>query len=246
MYYPGQSVICLSKTPRLFARMLTSFWPPLTRHYSEGILINNGGQDASNELASIYGWSSIVPGENLSFARGNNLAAKASQYSHLVLVNDDAILDRGILQVLWDYRNYPIVGSVIRNNSGAITHHGGTFTSDLSPIHHTPEKPENVECSAPWVTFACVQIKHEIWDALGGLDEGYWYGHEDVDFCLRLIESGRGCALVAPNANLRHDELGTRRPPGDNDGAEKFRQDWTAYRINALRERASLDVVWRN
>ncbi|MEZ5322862.1 MAG: glycosyltransferase [Microthrixaceae bacterium] len=37
---------------------------------------------------------------------------------------------------------------------------------------------------------ACQLFRREAWDAVGGLDEGYFYGPEDVDFCDRLSRAG--------------------------------------------------------
>ncbi len=37
---------------------------------------------------------------------------------------------------------------------------------------------------------ACQLIRREAFDAVGGLDETFFYGPEDVDFCLRLAEAG--------------------------------------------------------
>ncbi|HEX3541913.1 MAG TPA: glycosyltransferase family 2 protein [Acidimicrobiales bacterium] len=37
---------------------------------------------------------------------------------------------------------------------------------------------------------ACQLIRRELFDRVGGLDEGFFYGPEDVDFCLRIKELG--------------------------------------------------------
>lgn len=37
---------------------------------------------------------------------------------------------------------------------------------------------------------ACQLIRRDAWDAVGGLDESYFYGPEDLDFCLRLRDHG--------------------------------------------------------
>ena len=37
---------------------------------------------------------------------------------------------------------------------------------------------------------ACQVFRREAFDQVGGLDESYFYGPEDVDFCLRLREAG--------------------------------------------------------
>lgn len=44
---------------------------------------------------------------------------------------------------------------------------------------------------------ACQLFRREAFDALGGLDERYFYGPEDIDFCLRLRRAGWGVVQVA-------------------------------------------------
>jgi len=55
---------------------------------------------------------------------------------------------------------------------------------------------------APWwdVDFsitACVVIRRSAFEAVGGLDETYFYGPEDIDLCLRLHEAGWRVVQVA-------------------------------------------------
>lgn len=50
---------------------------------------------------------------------------------------------------------------------------------------------------------ACQVFRRAAFDAVGGLDEGYFYGPEDVDFCLRLREAGWRIVQVA-DAPVHH------------------------------------------
>ncbi|MBQ8647996.1 MAG: glycosyltransferase family 2 protein, partial [Oscillospiraceae bacterium] len=40
------------------------------------------------------------------------------------------------------------------------------------------------------VTAACLLVRTEVYDAVGGLDESYAVAFNDVDFCLRVRDSG--------------------------------------------------------
>jgi N-acetylglucosaminyl-diphospho-decaprenol L-rhamnosyltransferase len=44
---------------------------------------------------------------------------------------------------------------------------------------------------------ACVLIRRSAFEAIGGLDERYFYGPEDIDLCLRLQEAGWRVVQVA-------------------------------------------------
>jgi GT2 family glycosyltransferase len=62
------------------------------------------------------------------------------------------------------------------------------------------------------VTAACFVTPRELYLDLGGLDEGFWNGYEDVDYCLKV--RARGLRVVyEPEAVLTHFESqsGTQR-----------------------------------
>jgi N-acetylglucosaminyl-diphospho-decaprenol L-rhamnosyltransferase len=65
----------------------------------------------------------------------------------------------------------------------------------------TYARSRSLESASPWdIDFAigaCQLFRREAFDAVGGLDEGYFYGPEDVDFCLRLRAAGWRCVQVA-------------------------------------------------
>jgi GT2 family glycosyltransferase len=61
----------------------------------------------------------------------------------------------------------------------------------------------------PAATAACLLIKTSLLQELGGFDEGFTYGMEDVDLCVRIRRSGHNIVLVG-NAALFHHEFGTQ------------------------------------
>lgn len=60
---------------------------------------------------------------------------------------------------------------------------------DLRSTYVAPNRRGPV-CEVDFCVGACQVIRRRAWDAVGGLDESYFYGPEDVDFCLRLREAG--------------------------------------------------------
>ena len=76
-----------------------------------------------------------------------------------------------------------------------------------APIPHAP--------GAPWwpVDFtigACQLIRRCAFQAVGGLDDSIFYGPEDVDFCLRLMDGGWAVVQVA-GAGCHHPPRRTSR-----------------------------------
>ena len=71
------------------------------------------------------------------------------------------------------------------------------------------------------VTGACMLVKTSVWDAVGGLDEGFAVAFNDVDFCLRVRDAGRRIVWT-PYAWLYHHESKSRG--GDDKDPVKARR----------------------
>ena len=59
------------------------------------------------------------------------------------------------------------------------------------------------------VTAACLLVRTEVYDQMGGLDEDFQVAFNDVDFCLRIREAGWRIAWT-PYAQLYHYESKSR------------------------------------
>lgn len=73
---------------------------------------------------------------------------------------------------------------------------------------------------------ACQVFRRSAFDTVGGLDEGYFYGPEDVDFCLRLRRAGWRVVQVA-DADVRHPPRRRHRRVISRGGA---RHAWAVLR----------------
>lgn len=71
------------------------------------------------------------------------------------------------------------------------------------------------------VTAACLLVRAEVYDAVGGLDEKFEVAFNDVDFCLRIREKGWRIAWT-PYAELYHHESKSRGLD-EKDAAKKAR-----------------------
>lgn len=212
-------------------------------------LVNNGASpvrreryDPSTRVGVREGWRVVEPGYNMSYSAGNNLAARHSRAGWLLLLNNDVRLRPGALVQLWRHRREaPVLGCLIVNSDGTVNHAG---TSLLPwPAHmRRGEDPRAVVDSAgepcpevDAVTFACVLIRRDVWDKLGGLDEGYWYCFEDTDFCCRAREAGYDIR-VCLQAVVEHDECGTRERGGSYEGenARRYADRWPDEKVRTL------------
>lgn len=78
------------------------------------------------------------------------------------------------------------------------------------------------------VTGACLMVKKSVFDEVNGLDESFEVAYNDVDFCLRVLETGR-VNVWTPYAELYHYESKSR---GVDDLAtnERFQGEFKRFR----------------
>jgi len=78
------------------------------------------------------------------------------------------------------------------------------------PLDHGVHRGRS-ECLSRWgaVTGACLMLRRQLFERLGGFDPGLPVEFNDVDFCLRLNELGYH-NLVVPEAVLYHYESQSR------------------------------------
>lgn len=79
------------------------------------------------------------------------------------------------------------------------------------------------------VTGACLMVKKEIYDKLGGLDESFAVSLNDVDFCLRIREAGY-LNVFTPFAELYHFESISRGPDDAGEKAKRYNEESERFR----------------
>jgi GT2 family glycosyltransferase len=67
--------------------------------------------------------------------------------------------------------------------------------------------------------------RRDVFEELGGFDEGLRMAWNDVDYCLRARQAGYA-VLYTPLAELRHDEGSTRGTERHLDNDAAFRERW--------------------
>ena len=192
----------------------------------EVIVIDNGSTDDTPVfLASLGGDVRIIRNEeNLGFAKACNQGAREAKSRYLVFLNNDTIPKDGWLQALVDEveanPDVAVVGSKLLYPDGKIQHAGVAFSrTGFTPYHiyggfpaDHPAVNQRREYQA--VTAACMLIRRNCFEGVGGFDEGFHNGFEDADLCLRIREKG-GKIIYQPHSVLYHLE-------GQTEGRKKF------------------------
>lgn len=135
---------------------------------------------------------------NLGYAASNNRGARAASGEFLALLNNDLVLAPGWLEPLVDaFGKFPragVVGNIQRDARTGALDHAGVFINSKG-------KPEHARTWPGWhrwrayqevtaVTGACALMRRQTFLDLGGFDEHYVNGCEDIDLCLRARMAG--------------------------------------------------------
>jgi O-antigen biosynthesis protein len=154
------------------------------------------------------------------FAAMNNLGAKAAKGDVLVFLNDDVQpLSSEWLEALVAQAQRPevgVVGALLLYPNGAIQHAG--IVLGINGYAGHPRRGSFDGGFWPWttvtrnvsaVTGACLAIRRELFEQLGGFDPKFPVNYNDVDLCLRAGQAGYQVILEAA-ARLSHFESRTR------------------------------------
>ena len=157
-----------------------------------------------------------------NWSRLNNAAAKLNRSELLLFINNDVEattpgwFDAMAAQSLRSAIG--CVGAVLVYPDGTLQHAGmvlGMYGSaghayrHLSPEHGVHRGRSRYLTNWGAVTGACMMVRRELFELVGGFDEKFPVEFNDVDFCLRLSDKGFR-HVVVPEAVLLHRESESR------------------------------------
>lgn len=162
----------------------------------------------------------VVMSDNFGYAAANNAGAAIARGRDLLLLNSDVVPDRpgwlGLLtQALDRDERAGAVGAKLLFDDESLQHAGLYF--DQTPEgewynrHYFKGFPRDfatacVAREVPAVTGACLMVRRQLYEQVGGLTEDYLIGdYEDSDLCLKLRRDGHG-VRYEPAAELYHFE----------------------------------------
>lgn len=159
--------------------------------------------------------------ENVGFGAANNRAAEVATGDALLLLNSDAWPEPGCLdrlrRTLEAEARTGAVAPRLRYPDGRPQF---TWIPDTSVVGEALQKLRNPwegrawnHGALPallravgvrgWLTAACLLVRREAWDAIGGFDERFFLYFEDVDLGLRLRRTG-WASRVVPESGAVH------------------------------------------
>lgn len=156
-----------------------------------------------------------------TFSSDNNEAAEEGESEYILFLNDDIepINEAWLVNMMNIMETDPKVGAVgsllLYPDQKTIQHCGVFFSHKTNnlPFHMFYKKPVSEVSdfiSVPRyyqaVTGACLLVRREDFEAIGGFNESYKYSFEDVDLCLNLKNKLNKRCVFNPQSQLIHHE----------------------------------------
>lgn len=217
----------------LLRACVTSLARTTYRNY-EIVIVDNESDDPDtlNYLSSVPHRVlriSDPAGKRFSFARINNEAIRQVDADYVLLLNNDTEVRKPAwLSQMIGYARMEgvgVVGARLLFGDETVQHAGivhGLYDGMAGPAFRNAPVWDNgylayavVAREYSAVTAACLLTPRALYLELGGLDEEHFaVAYNDVDYCYRVVDSGRRCIYV-PDAELFHYE-GKSRGFDDN------------------------------
>lgn len=169
------------------------------------------------------------------FGAVNNLAASRFPGERLLLLNNDVFLhERAVASMVARMETTSgaaVCGARLVFPDGTIQHRGVVFGAGLTgpyhvdrkrPGHLVPRRGEEFQA----VTGACMLVDGGAWRELGGLDETYPFGLEDIDFCLRARQRGWRVVCCEEVDSLHFESTTPGRVERDVPSRRMFMERW--------------------
>jgi GT2 family glycosyltransferase len=202
----------------------------------EIVLVDDGSADGTRDwLATLAAPVRVLCNErNLGFAGACNRGAAAATGELLFFLNNDLVLASGWFEPMADLlrarADTGLVGNVqLRVATGQLDHAGVTFDAKGKPAHNCT-RPLLARLrgwrEVPAVTGACLGVRRAVWERLGGFDDGFRNGGEDIDLCLRARAAGLRTLVSLRSVVHHHVSASAGRKLRDEENSRRLARRW--------------------
>ncbi|HTU69734.1 MAG TPA: glycosyltransferase family 2 protein [Candidatus Baltobacteraceae bacterium] len=237
-------------------RCLTTLFEKTTNRDFEVLLLDNGSTDPGS-LAVFERWARkekrirIVPYDvPFNFSQINNYAVARSNGPYLLFLNNDTeIITPDWMEAMVEHAQRSTIGAVgalLLYPDGSVQHagvviglggvagHSHKYYPGDAPGYFSALKTVN-NYSA--VTGACMMVRRDVFESVGGFDEKLAFAFNDVDFCLKVRQAGYQNVFL-PHVRLYHYESKSRGLETTPEKQARFERE-----VNTMIDRWKTDVT---
>lgn len=233
-------VICTRNGFKYLNVLFNSFRKCIFYNKFEVIIVDNASSDESinflEKQKEDFSITIIRNNENETFSEASNRGAAIAKGEYLLFLNNDIeVTDYWLDELLKVARTHENAGAIgARLVYPEITHNSVNSGKDYKMQHagiafhrrrfegkqyirpynkgngNEPFAEDNQAVPVAAVTAACLLMKKSVFTDIGGFDEHYVYGYEDVDLNLKALRKGY-TNYYCPTALLFHYEFGEQQ-----------------------------------
>ena len=231
----------------------------------EILVVDNASVDGSSEMVrdEFPPVHLVVNDENRGFTAANNQGLARSRGRYLLLLNPDTEIVGDALTTMLRYAEanseVGALGARLLNPDGSIQSSRRRFPTFATALvestvvqewwqdnrilrrYYMADTPDDAIQRVDWVVGACLLVRRQAFEQVGGLDEGFFMYSEELDWCWRIKAAGWEIVYL-PTASIIHHEgksseqvVAARHVYFQSSKVRYFRKHHGAFQAEALR-----------
>ena len=217
------AVIVTYRSAETIATCLRSLPAGMGMADGRAVVVDNASDDTTLEEVRLSAAGVELPVEvvalpgNAGFAAGANAGLARADGDYVLFLNPDAVLAADTVAELIDVTSMHdragIVSPTLVNSDGSpqpMIEDDITLVRALAgmvrlrpAVRPRTAPADGPPCTVDWIHAACILMRRELAQRLGGFDERFFFGGEDMDLCRRVREAGYQ-VLVVPEVRVTH------------------------------------------
>ncbi len=193
----------------------------------EIIIVDSASSDNTvQQVKELFPQVILIPmTENIGYTRGNNLAMAQAKGRHIFLLNPDTLVLGNALVKMVQYLDanpdVGIIGPFTLNTDGTtqptrrrfptplLGYFESTWLQPFSPKrlldhYYVNDQPSVATIDVDWVQGSALMARREVYERIGGLDEGYIMFSEELDWCKRAKLAGWRVVFLCTAQIIHH------------------------------------------
>lgn len=164
------------------------------------LVVDNASQDQTQAIARAKGAKVLACDTNHGFGVANNLGAKVADTEWLLFINPDAVVHQGgierLLEATDTYPEAGLFGPRILEEDGSYFFQPRSLLSTYLKGQVSGKTIPSGDVCAPALSGACMLMRRELFEEIGGFDPNIFLFYEDDDLCRRVVEHGNSIVYV--------------------------------------------------
>ena len=243
-------------------KCIDSIYQKSTYRNFEIIIVENNSEskktfDYYKMLSELHSKVKIIEWENgFNYSAINNFAVKKATGEYILLLNNDVeVISEDWLERMLMYAQRADIGAVgaklyypddTIQHAGVIVGLGGVAGHSHKNFPRTSPGYMCRACIAQNLsacTAACLMVRRDVFDEVGGLDEDYAVAFNDIDFCMKITSAGKRIVFT-PYAELYHYESKSRGVEDTPEKQARFASEVERFKSRWFKELESGDPCY--